>query len=276
MQPCRQTRRPTQLPGALLAELAAKRGLGLFLDYDGTLAEIATDPARATPVAGVSTTIDRLIDSGSRVAVAIVTGRRIDEVKALLGLKSAAMLSGIHGMELSDRAGKTEFTAAALACAPEVARVREWLERNVPRGRGFRIEDKTVAIGLHYRQADPDESRALCAKFSEFVARETPDLKVLQLKMLVEAMPLAAGKHHAIESLRARLPRNFAAVYFGDDTTDEDAFAALGEHDIGILVGPERASLAQYRVADPRAVARELKSLAASVIGARRARTITS
>ncbi|HYL57724.1 MAG TPA: trehalose-phosphatase [Candidatus Acidoferrales bacterium] len=276
MQPCRRTKHPAPLPEGLLSELAAKRGLGLFLDYDGTLAEIVTDPSRATPVAGVRDTIDRLNDSGEKIAIAIVTGRRIDEVKTLLGLKSEATYSGVHGMELSDRAGKTEFTAAAVACAPAVARVREWLERIVPRGRGFRIEDKAVAIGLHFREADPDESRALCAQFSEFVARETPDLKVLQLKMLVEAMPLAAGKGHAIASLRTRLPRNFVAVYFGDDTTDEDAFAALGAEDLGILVGPERASLARYRVADPRAVARELKSLAAAATGARRTREIGS
>jgi trehalose-6-phosphatase len=80
--------------------------------------------------------------------------------------------------------------------------------------------------------------------------------------MLLEAMPKAAGKNLAVASFKDRFPRSFATAYFGDDSTDEDAFVALDEDDIGVLVGTARASHARYRVTDPRAVARELRSLA--------------
>jgi trehalose 6-phosphate phosphatase len=53
-------------------------------------------------------------------------------------------------------------------------------------------------------------------------------------------------------------------AYFGDDRTDEDAFAALAPSDFGVLVGPERATLARHRLRDPAAVADELRSLVLS------------
>jgi trehalose-phosphatase len=247
----------------LLAELAETRGLGLLLDYDGTLADIVTDPSKAKPVAEVPSLIDQIASHDASIVVAIVTGRRITEVRELLKVRSLTLFSGVHGLEISDREGKTKFIAAALASAGDLDRVRRWLSDHVPSGHGFLIEDKEVAIGLHYRNADPEQSKALCARFTDFVDRETPSLKLLPLKMLLEAMPKAAGKDLAVASFKERFPRSFVTAYFGDDTTDEDAFAALDKDDVGVLVGTARASHARYRVADPRAVARELRSLAA-------------
>jgi trehalose 6-phosphate phosphatase len=258
-----RTRIPDPLPEGLLADLAATRGLGLMLDYDGTLAEIVSDPSQAKPLSGVPQLIDQIAAHDDRILVAVVTGRRISEVRTLLQVRSLTRFSGVHGLEISDRDGATQFTAAALASAPELDRVRQWLHQHVPYGCGFWIEDKEVAIGLHYRNADPDEARPLCERFTGFVASNAPSLKLLPLKMLLEAMPKAAGKGLAVTSFKDRFPRSFVTVYFGDDTTDEDAFAALAQDDIGVLVGPPRASAARYRVANPDAVARELRSLAA-------------
>jgi len=265
MQGSPPTRIPRPLPAGLLAGLAETRGLGLLLDYDGTIAEIATDPSKARPVPEVPSLIDRIARHETRIAVAIVTGRRISEVRKLLHVRSLKLFSGIHGLEIGDRDGKTEFTAPALASAGELDRVRRWLNVSTPPGRGFLIEDKEVAIGMHYRNADPELSRTLCAQFSEFVARDTPSLKLLPLKMLLEAVPKTAGKDLAVSTLKQRFPRSFVTAYFGDDTTDEDVFAALSKHDVGVMVGKARASHASYRVENPRAVTRELRSLAALI-----------
>ena len=265
MPASRRTRIPQPLPARLLADLAATRGLGLMLDYDGTLAEIVSEPSKAKPLPGIAELIDQIAEHDDRIVVAIVTGRRIDEVRKLLEVRSPIFFSGVHGLEISGRDGSTQFSAAALACSAELDRVRQWLKDHTPPARGFWIEDKHVAIGLHYRNADAEQARPLCAQFAEFVARDAPSLKLLQLKMLLEAMPKAAGKDLAVRSFKDRLPRSFVAVYFGDDTTDEDAFEALDHDDLGVLVGAPRPSRARYRVANPRAVARELRSLASAV-----------
>jgi len=144
-----------------------------------------------------------------------------------------------------------------------LARARKWLQEHVRSERGFWIEDKEIAIGLHYRDANPEEAQKLAQLFSEFVARETPRLKVMPLKMLAEAMPRAAGnKGRTVAELKHRLPESSVAAYFGDDTTDEDAFAALGANDVSVLVGPERATAAHYRVMGPESVRDELQALA--------------
>jgi trehalose 6-phosphate phosphatase len=150
----------------------------------------------------------------------------------------------------------------AVECEPELARVRQWLLANVPKSRGFWIEDKGAAVGLHYRQADAVEAAELCRRFSEFVFAAAPRLKLVQLKKISEAMPRSASKAHAVAMVKASIPRAFATVYFGDDSTDEDAFAALADNDVGVLVGETRPTRARYWLTGPSALAVELSQLA--------------
>jgi trehalose 6-phosphate phosphatase len=255
---------PAPLPRNLLSSLAQGCGLLLCLDYDGTLAEITDDPAMAWPYHGVRQQLHRLTAARHRIAVAIVTGRTLPDVKRLLGIESGLFFSGVHGLEFEAPDRKVRLVSIAQACATELSGARRWLAVNVPKGRGFRVEDKRVAVGLHYRLADGREAAGLCTRFTRFVARETPSLKLVALKMLVEAMPRVASKARALSLLKARTPASWVTVYFGDDTTDEDAFAALAQDDLGVMVGARRQSHAKFWVDGPAAVARELQRLAAA------------
>jgi trehalose 6-phosphate phosphatase len=255
-------RQPAPLPPDLLSGLAIHSGLLLCLDYDGTLAEIAAEPELARPWEESRRQLERLSASPGKIAVAIVTGRTLSDVKSLLGIESGLFFSGVHGLELDAPGEKPSFISAALECAPDLAAVRRWLADNVPDARGFRIEDKQVAVGLHYRGADANEAARLCERFAEFVALHAPRLKLVRLKMLAEAMPRAASKAHAVLALKEHVPESYVTAYFGDDTTDEDAFGALGQSDLGVLVGPPRESRARYQVDGPAQVARELRVLA--------------
>jgi trehalose 6-phosphate phosphatase len=244
----------------MLADLARSSGLGLFLDYDGTLAEIVKDPKQALPLAGVPELLARLVSSNLPITIAIVTGRRISEVKEFLGTIPGILFSGVHGMEFEDADGKTSFTPAALKCLAELGEVRKWVMGHIAGEQGFRIEDKEIAIGLHYRDADPERAKELVASFEQFVAASTTHLKLMHLKMLAEAMPRAGGnKGRTVSKLKKQLPAFYKAVYFGDDTTDEDAFKVLGPEGLTVLVGAERPSYARFRVAGPAVVRDELE-----------------
>lgn len=256
---------PAPLPPRLLAQHATHRGLGLLLDYDGTLAELVANPARAEPLPGVAELIDRLALHREHLRLAIVTGRRIEDVKQLLNVSSEIIFSGVHGLEICRADGGVAFDPEASQYAAELERVRGWLRHEVPRGRGFRIEDKQFSIGLHSREADLDEAQRLDAQFTRFVERATPHLRALQLKKLVEAMPKGAGKNHAVVRIKRMLPRPFVTAYFGDDTTDELAFSALDAHDIGVLVGPPRETRAQFFLDGPREVVAQLGIIAESL-----------
>jgi trehalose 6-phosphate phosphatase len=263
--PSRPFSLPAPLPSGLLVKLARERSLLLCLDYDGTLAELTTDPAKAYPYPGVAEQLQRLASTQSALRVAIVTGRRITEVKTFLGGGSGLCFSGVHGLEIDEPWAPSRFAPEVTACAGELRLVREWLRKEVPDNLGFRIEDKQAAVGLHYRLADPDEAQILCARFARLITEQTPRLQLLQLKMLVEALPRAASKAHALTGLRQLTPHASLTAYLGDDSTDEDAFEALGQQDVGILVGRARLTLARYHLEGPAAVARELAYLADSL-----------
>ena len=251
----------------MLAELARIRGILLCLDYDGTLAEFTVDPAQSHPVEGARDCLERIAHASHVVALAIVTGRRIEQLRNLVRLRGPVLYSGLHGLEFATPDRGPQLSPEAVKCFPELDRVRRWLCQNVPDSRGFRMEDKIASVGLHYREADPDQARALYDRFAGFVAASTPLLKVVPLNMSAEAMPRAASKARAIEWLKAQVARHFATVYFGDDSTDEDAFAVLGPDDVGVLIGSGRPSYARHRLDNPRAVVRELADLAAAVTG---------
>ncbi len=255
---------PPPLPAGLLARRAARAPVLLCLDYDGTLAEFAADPARAFPAASVRDALMRLA-AADRIAVAIVTGRRIADVRSLIGIDAGITYAGIHGLEFADENGVVRTEPSALSAVAQLDHVRKWLATNAPHGEGFWIEDKRCAVGLHYRLAKPAHAMVLCRRFREFVAQHAPDLRLLPLNRIDEVMPRGAGKALAVAALMLRFPPPHVPIYFGDDVTDEEAFRELGAKGIGILVGPERASCAKYRVDGPTQVADELRALAVRI-----------
>jgi trehalose 6-phosphate phosphatase len=100
------------------------------------------------------------------------------------------------------------------------------------------------------------------------VEAKTPTLQILRGKMIDELLPRGiGGKGSAIRALLREVadPKS-VPVYFGDDTTDEDAFRQIRDDGIGVLVGSPRPSWARYRVANPAEVRRQLAELAQELL----------
>ncbi|MGH8014331.1 MAG: trehalose-phosphatase [Candidatus Binataceae bacterium] len=253
---------PKLLPGALLTDLLSRGPLLLCLDYDGTLAEIVPDPARAYPLTDVREALEKLAAARSRVRVAIVSGRDLATLERLLGgAIEGVMMAGTHGLELVDENGQRRLASGAAACEPELDRVRAWLQ-SAARENGFTIEDKGCAVALHYRNAPVDKAAQVRGAFERFVKVNAPHLKLQPGKMVVEALPAIAGKGVAVNELTRQAGAAFTPVYFGDDLTDEDAFRALAGRGVTVLVGKARPSAATYHVSAPRVVAELLRDLA--------------
>lgn len=258
---------PVPLPNGLIAERLARGHLLLCLDFDGTISELTNDPWRAVPVPRAKNALAELAQHRDRMTIAIVSGRDLDTLLRLLGLRDGLLFAGTHGLEFIGRDGARRFTPGVERCADDLAQVRDFLAHQIPRDRGFIIEDKRVALTVNYRNARPDDARAALALFDKFVLA-LPTLQLLQGKMVHEAIPLGiGGKGDAIETfMRDAGVAASQTVYFGDDTTDENAFHALvPQGGIGVLVGAERKSLAQYRVEGPTQVADVLVDLVAAL-----------
>jgi trehalose 6-phosphate phosphatase len=254
---------PRPLPRGLISGQLARGHLLLCLDFDGTLAELTSDPWKAVPLPRAKNAIAELARHPNQLTLAIISGRDLDTLLGLLGLRDGILFAGTHGLEFIGRDGKRRFASGIDQSLNDIQMVREFLARSIPRDRGFIVEDKGVALTLNYRNAQPDQAREALAAFDDFVSRR-PTLQVLHGKMIHEAIPRGiGGKGEALEFFMrdAGVPGP-ATIYFGDDLTDEDAFRALVTHrGIGVLVGAERPSFAQYRVDGPSEVADVLEDL---------------
>jgi trehalose 6-phosphate phosphatase len=213
----------------------------LFLDFDGTLVNIADTPD-AVEVTQELRDLVRFAFERLAGRVAIISGRPIAQIDALLGIEGLAV-SGSHGLELRNFDGKR----SAPARPPTLDRAARALRRATGTLDGVLIEEKPFGVALHYRRAPEAEADCLAAAGS---AARAADLVLQPGKMVIEARVPGPDKGKALELLMdQRRTRDTRPVFAGDDVTDEAAFAAAGRlGGTGILVGPARATAAGYRV----------------------------
>ncbi len=220
---------PVPLPNGMIAERLARGHLLLCLDFDGTISELTSDPWKAVPLPRAKKAVAELARHRERLTIAIISGRDLDTLLRLLGLRDGIALRG-NSRPRTDRTrrGAAFHSRRRYDARDDLARLREFLARTIPRDRGFIIEDKRIALTINYRNATLDDAREALAAFDGFVA-QLPTLQLLQGKMVHEAMPRGiGGKGDAIGTfMRDAGVAAAQAVYFGDDATDENAFRAL-------------------------------------------------
>lgn len=215
----------------------------LFLDFDGTLAEIAPTPDSVAVNGKLPALLERL-QRTLRGAVVIVSGRPLDQIDRYLAparLKAA----GLHGWQVRT-AGDAEPT---LPDPPEgLDKIRAVLRAFADSEDGIRLEDKGISLALHYRAA-PDRGPD-CRTAAERAAASADDYEVLDGKMVVEVKPAACDKGKAIETFLAA--PEFAGrtpIFAGDDRTDEHGFETVNRlGGISIRVGGARPTAAQHRI----------------------------
>jgi trehalose 6-phosphate phosphatase len=223
-------------------------GAALFLDFDGTLVDLAETPGAILVSPDVPPLLRRLharLDG----RLAIVSGRAIADLERHLDCSGFA-ISGSHGLELRLADGMH----IPLAAPVDLADVRGKIDRFAAQTPGLLIETKPSSIALHYRRAPAEAERV--ERFMWALGQKA-GLALQPGKMVFELRPKGADKGDAVRAFMAEPEFGGARpVFVGDDLTDEDAFeavAAMGG--AGILVGPARESAAQYRLADVAAVA---------------------
>ena len=254
-----------KLPSALaefgsLKQEAAGQQLGIFLDYDGTLAEIAPRPELAV-LAPYG--LEALRAVAQVHPTFIISGRDLADVRNLVGIPEL-YYAGSHGYQIEGPDFQYQFDPALAPLINQVGLSLKVLEQEIP---GCLVEIKSYAVAVHYRLVAPDLVPQIRERVEAALAG-TLGLKLAEGKMVFEIRPDRDwDKGKALEYLlELFLPRlgEIYPLYIGDDTTDEDAFRAVAGWGIGILVSEwPRATLARYLLQDPFEVAEFLGRLGA-------------
>lgn len=220
--------------------------LAIFLDLDGTLADIAATPDDVRVEPAMVDMLARLGDA-SQGAVAIVSGRDISEIDALLAphLFPAA---AVHGALRRLADGRIEVRGLDGETVDFLARK---FEEELGREQGLLAERKSAAFALHYR-ARPDLEDE-CRTFMHKWASELGRFVVLPGKAVFEAVSRETSKGEAIRAYMQEAP--FAGrrpLFAGDDVTDESGFEVVnGLGGVSIKIGDGPTS-AKFRIADGR------------------------
>lgn len=231
----------------------------LFLDFDGTLVDLAPQPEAVVVPPGLTGTLAGL-EKYLGGALALISGRPIAQIDDFLRPLHLPV-AGVHGAER--RTAEGEIALLHTHPLEHVEEVAAELAAQHPR---LLVETKRGSVALHYRQA-PDLEQ-LCLQTMQAAVQESPGLTLLRGKMVVEAKPGGASKGNAIEAFLHEPP--FAGrtpIFVGDDCTDEVGFATVQRlQGLGVKVG-EGASVAWHRLDSPATLREQLHTAAAAKAG---------
>lgn len=241
-----------------LAELARVPMLLVALDFDGTLApEVdVPDDARAIPAARDAVLRLNELDA---TRVALVSGRAMASLIHVSRLPDDVLLIGSHGIE--QRLDHPDDRLALGAHELERVEVLKRVLTRIADGHDeVWVEEKPAGFALHTRLATPEAAQQAHHDALRETAAALGELTVREGKNVLEFSVRSTTKGEGIELLRQYTGAD-AVLFAGDDVTDEDGFAALQPHDVGIKVGAGDTA-ASFRVGGPEQLAHALGALA--------------
>src|SRR5687767_1656454 len=231
------------------ARLQAAPHILLFLDFDGTIVPINPDPAslRLTPA---QTAILRTLNEHESVSVTVLGGRERADLQERVGVPGL-VYAGNHGLEISGP-GFVFIEPTSVECRAPLQALAADLKNRLHSIPGAVVEDKGLTLSVHYRQAPPEAAEPIRQAVHAALAQATHPFQLTTGEMVYEVRPRVNwSKGTAVAWIRDQLDKPAAlALYFGDDATDEDAFAALLQG-ISVKVGGAPETAAAYLLNSP-------------------------
>ncbi|MCU0735943.1 MAG: trehalose-phosphatase [Methylotetracoccus sp.] len=211
-----------------------------FLDFDGTLVEIAEHPDHVDADFHLLRLLQDLHEAAGG-ALAIISGRPIEQIDALFHPVKLAV-AGQHGAERRDAFGVLHRHRLETGPLEALRVAADHWQRAHP---GLMVEDKGLSIAFHFRQ-DPALAAPLHRLLHEHLTGFEGSFQLQTGKMVVEVKPAGLDKGRAIREFLTEPPfRGREAVFIGDDDTDEYGFAevnSLGGVSAKVGSGPSNAA----------------------------------
>lgn len=214
----------------------------IFLDFDGTLVEIASTPEEVRVDAETRHVLEALRQLLGG-ALAVISGRDIATIDRLLS-PLVLPVGGVHGLQRRGVDGRM-YSDARMDLSP----VETWLRHRLQKEEGLLIERKPGAVAVHFRLRP--ELETFCRRcVEESAGLVALPVSIMQGKMVFEIMQKGGDKGAAIVAFLAEKPfLGKRPIFIGDDVTDESGFIAVnGRGGVSIKIGGQ-ASNANYRLA---------------------------
>lgn len=234
-------------------------------DFDGTLADFHDNPVMPWPTRETQRLLAMLAERPD-LSFGVVSGRRLDDVRARTVLSDRAYFAGLHGLEIAigDVHWSHPQLTTARVCVHRLAHALHQMPGHVP---GLFIEDKDASVAVHLRRVHPEDREAAEALVARVAAPfiDGGDVRRLRGQLVVEYLPNVAWDKGAATRWIARdaettFGQPAFVVFVGDDQTDEDAFRAI-DRGFGVLVG-RRPTAARFQLNNTREVTTLLAWLA--------------
>ena len=211
----------------------------LLLDYDGTLAPFTPDRMRAFPYREIPELISRIMAANTRVV--LISGRSARELLFLSGIHPQPEIWGSHGAERLFADGSYEVDAPDIEHRLALQTARRAF---IHAGLTDRVETKPGSIAVHWRGLSSTHQRGTEAevrRICEPLVRQQ-GLELLPFDGGLELRSPGKNKGDAVETILSESGQDVAAAYLGDDQTDENAFRAIKQRGLAVLVRPEPRS----------------------------------
>ncbi len=214
----------------------------LFLDYDGTLTPIRKIPAKAKISQEIKKILFKL-SKAPKIALSIISGRSINDIKKLVGLKNI-VYSGDHGFQIEGNKLKYKIIIST-EYKNILKQIKQDLKEKLNLVKGIIIENKDYGVSVHYRLVNKKD-RSLVKNIFQLITKKylfRKKIKIKSGKMVFEILPpIDWDKGKAVLYIFKRYQsvlenRNIFSVYIGDDITDEDAFNVLIKKGLTIFIG---------------------------------------
>jgi trehalose 6-phosphate phosphatase len=220
-----------------LQRLVSEKSTLYAFDFDGTLTRIVRDrnaPCLSEPIRNA------LYALSAYAPTAVISGRALADLAPRID-GAAAHLVGNHGLE--GLHSSTHVMQQALDCCRSWKRTTGKCLQALARS-GVLLEDKTYSLTFHYRSAEsPQVARE---HIFHAIAQLGPPPRIVLGKSVVNVIPPATPhKGAAMLELMHQL-KSAAALYVGDDDTDEDVFSLPDDRIVTVRIGHKARSAARY------------------------------
>lgn len=225
---------PAGDPERFFEKLAIAPRAALLLDYDGTLAPFRIDLHEARPWPGVRAALDTLTAQHD-TRVVLASGRWTRDLLPLLELAQIPEIWGSHGWERRLPDGRVEMDQPVEAALRGLAQSDSWID--AVHALGGRSELKPAGLAIHWRGLGAGAAAEISRLVTENWSRQAREsgLELHHFDGGIELRVPGRNKGDVVTTIRAEMPDALIAC-LGDDLTDEDAFRALTDNALGVLV----------------------------------------